>query len=184
MINIHINRMVGTHISTTSATPAILTNYCAFALQLDGLRKADLMGASAATDTIVIYFDGHTGHCRNFISDLGCDIRQYAPQAATRAAVADGKKFMAGADIEPDRIKLITPDHMNQSGLTAFLNMCQGLPGADRPSEFGINPLGRLSEENTTEIDWIILAGGCLTANTGVHDPMIVCFPYEMFHNL
>ncbi len=147
MIHIDINGLLGTDLGTSPATPASLINDCTFTFQSDGLGKTNIMGTRAAADAIRIYAQGHAGHGRYLISDLGGDIRQYAPQTATRAAVANSEQFMAGADVKPDGIKLVAPDHMYQTCLTALLHMCQSLTCTDRPTQLGINSLGRLAEK-------------------------------------
>ena len=148
---------MGAQVNTTAAAPAGIIYDRNASIHPYGVYKADAIRADTATDTSVGNLHRDTGHPCDFVSDFGRDIRQDSPETATGTTVTDREQLMTGADMKPDRIELVSPDHMNQTHLPAPHGVIEGLLPADGTAETGVYSSGSVTQKKASQIDGIVL---------------------------
>ncbi len=139
-------------------------------------------GSTAHTFVCDFYFDSR--HSCDFDADFRCKIRQHPPETAAGTAVADGQKFAARTDVQPDCIQFVPPDEVDQSCFTTESHVFFGLFSGHLASELWVNVHGCLSQKKTPQINGIILATDRITADAEVHDPVVVRLLDEVFYDL
>jgi hypothetical protein len=111
-------------------------------------------------------------------------VGKHLPKATTWAAVADGEQLVARPYVQPDAVEFVAADQMNESSLTTAFNMKERFLGTHGAAEFGVDALCSPTEKEAAKVYGITLAVRRLSANAGVHDPMMIGFLDEMFDYL
>jgi hypothetical protein len=140
---------------------------------MDRVHKTDALAALSATNTSAGDPYVHSRHGGYLGADRWRHLRQHAPEAAARTAVADGQQLVAGAYPQPDCIQSVATDQVHQAGFATTADVFQCLVFADKSPEFGIDAQYRFAEEETAQITRVVLAFFGLAAYARVHNPVM-----------
>jgi len=151
---------------------------------MQGIYKTDSMCAGAAALALLGHGYSNPRHSRYLGTDPRCGPGKDAPETTARATVADSEKFLAGPHIEPDRIKFIAADQMNQPCLTTPCNVFECLILADQSAKSRINPQHCLSEEKAPQSKRVIHTPAGIATDTEIHNPMVIGLLDKMLRNL